>query len=220
MRLTRNKQKLSNGVKITAFFILFLAISGTVILSYGRLTKAAVHNLAISTTVQASLLLDVTAGDTVAFGSLTAGVPIAAPDTGTIASVTTNASNGYTLGVHDGVAASNSALLHTDTTTHITDVTSGDITTPALWGTSTGLGITLYAADTNKEAKWGTGTTYNDANNKYAAVPQAATTAHTVTGEVSGANTSSWAFKIDVPGDQKTGFYSGSVTFTATAVLS
>lgn len=209
-----------NMSKIVTVFLGILIILVMMALLTGKSARAEEHEVDLSTTVQASLSFDIIAGDTVPFGPLTAGVPIAAPDTGTIASVTTNAANGYTLGLSDGVAGSNSALLHTDTTTRITDVTSGDITTPALWGTSTGLGITLYAADTNKEGKWGTGTAYNDANNKYAAIPQAATTAHTVIGEVVGADTSSWAFKIDVPADQKTGSYSGNVTFTATAVLS
>lgn len=200
----------------------FLALIGIFVLVMFKSNeaRAVTHEVSFSTTVQASISLDITAGDTVAFGNLTPGVPIAAPATGTIASVETNAANGYTLGIHDGVAGTDSALLHTDTTTRITDVTSGDITTPVVWGASTGLGITLFAADTNKEAKWGAGTTYDDALNKYAAIPETATTAHTVTGAVVGADTSSWAFKLDTPAGQKTGAYSGSMTFTATAVLS
>lgn len=190
------------------------------ILINNKFTNAATNNVAISTTVQASLSMDITAGDTVAFGPLTAGVPITAPNTGTIVAVTTNASNGYTLGISDGAAGSGSALLHTDTTTRISDVTNGTIATPASWGASTGLGVTLFVADTNKEAKWGAGMTYNDVNNKYAAIPQTDTPVHAVTGLVVGADTSSWAFKLDVPTDQKTGSYTGNMIFTATAVLS
>jgi hypothetical protein len=181
-------------------------------------TQAATHDVSLSTSVQEYLYFDITAGDTVNFGNLTPGNPIAAPATGTIASVTTNAANGYTIGLHDGIAGSDSCLLHTDTTTRIADY-AGTIATPTTW-TGTGLGITLYAADNNKESKWGTGTTYNDVNNKYAGIPQSSTVAHTVTGYHSGADTSSWAFKIDVPNTQKTGSYSGTMTFTATAVLS
>lgn len=209
-------------MKKRVYFLIF----GLLLVAFGagflplKKTKAVDDNVSFSTTVQASISFNITAGDTVAFGDLTPGVPIAAPATGTIASVQTNAANGYTLGVSDGVAASDSALLHTDMSTRITDVTSGTITTPALWGTSTGLGITLYAADTNKEAKWGTGITYDDTNNKYAAIPQNTTTVHTVTGAVVGTDTSSWAFKLDTPASQKTGSYSGDMTFTATAVLS
>lgn len=201
--------------RLAALFILISTFFG-----FTAVVEAATHDVNFSTTVQAALAMDITAGDTVSFGALTAGLPIAAPVGGTITSVTTNAANGYTLGVSDGITGTNSALVHTDTTTRITDVTSGTVGTPALWGSSTGLGITLFAADTNKEAKWGSGTTYNDVNNKYAAIPETATTAHTVTGAVVGANTASWAFKLDVPADQKTGSYSGTMTFTATAVLS
>lgn len=211
------------SIKIIAVFVLLFVVFGVIVLSNSQLTKAATpHNVAVSTEIQASLSFDITAGDTVAFGPLTAGVPIVAPDPGTIASVTTNASNGYTLGVSDGVAGSNSALLHTDTTTRITDVTSGTIGTPVAWGSNTGLGITMFNADTAPEGKWCADvcTAYDDTDNLYAAIPEAATTAHTVTGPVVGADTSSWAFKLDVPADQKTGNYAGNITFTATAVLS
>jgi len=179
--------------------------------------EAAQQNVSLSTTVQEYLSFSITAGGTVAFGNLTPGTPICY-NTGTVASVTTNAANGYTIGLSDSVAGTNSALLHTDTTTRIADY-AGTIDTPTSW-TGTGLGVGLYAADTNKESKWGTGTTVCDANNKYAGIPQNTTTAHTASGYKSGADTSSWSFKVDVPNTQKTGSYSGTVTFTATAVLS
>jgi hypothetical protein len=184
-----------------------------------KITNAAIDTATLSTTVLEYLSFSLTAGDEVTFGNLTPGTAIFAPATGTVGSVSTNAANGYTLGIHDGVAAPNSSMLHTDESTRIPKMTNGTIATPVTWGTNTGVGITLYAADTSKNAKWGTGTTYNDANNKYAAIPEGATTAHTVTGTVSGADTSSWAFGIDVSNSQKTGSYSGDVTFTATAVL-
>jgi len=204
---------------ISAVLVLALMYFGNY--SNSQESEAATDTATLTTTVMEYIGFSLTAGDTVAFGDLTAGTAIQAPTTGTVASVTTNAANGYTLGLHDGVAAANSSMLHTDAATYITDITnSGTIAVPVVWGSATGVGITLYAADTTKEAKWGTGTTYNDANNKYAAIPQAATTAHTVTGVVSGADTSSWAFEIDVPNTQKTGAYSGVVTFTATPVLS
>ena len=181
--------------------------------------EAATDTVTVTTTVQQYISFSITAGDPTAFGNLTPGTPIAAPATGTVASVTTNSANGYTLGLSDGIASTNSALLHTDATTYIADY-AGTIGTPTSW-TGTGLGITLYAADTTPDAKWcaTTCTTYNDADNKYAGIPENATTAHTVTGFHADADTSSWAFKIDVSNSQKTGAYSGTVTFTATAVL-
>lgn len=181
---------------------------------------AQTHGVALSTSVQSYLTFDVTAGDTVGLGSLTPGTPVCGA-TASVASVATNAANGYTIGLSDS-SDTNSALLHTDTSTYIPDMTNGTITTPVVWGTpgtNTGLGVGLWAADTNKELKWGTGTTVCDTNNKYAAIPLAATTAHTVTGAVAGTDTSSWSWKIDVLNTQKTGAYSGTATFTATAVL-
>lgn len=179
---------------------------------------AETHGVALSTSVQSYMSFDVTAGDTVGLGSLTPGTPICSA-TASVASVTTNAANGYTVGLSDG-SDTNSALAQGGT--YIPDMTNGTITTPVVWGTpgtNTGLGVGLWAADTTKEVKWGTGTTVCDANNKYAAIPSAATTAHTVTGVVAGTDTSSWSWKIDVLNTQKTGSYSGSATFTATAVL-
>ena len=187
----------------------FFAVSSVSAVNTGTAT--------LSTTIQQYLALTVDSGGTVAFGSLTPGTPIAAPSGGSVVSVVTNSANGYTVGLSDG-SDTNSSMLHTDTTTYVADY-AGTIATPTSW-TGTGVGVTLFAADTNKEAAWGTGTTYSDSNNKYAGVPSAATTGHTVTGFHASADTSSWAFKIDVPNTQKTGVYSGDVTFTATAVLS
>jgi len=176
--------------------------------------KAA--DVTLSTTVQSYISLSISSGSTIAFGNLTPGTPICAGST--VASVTTNATNGYTVGLSDGAVGTGSALLHTDMTTRIADY-AGTIADPTLW-TGTGLGISCYAADTSKEAAWGTGTTLCDANNEYAGVPETATTAHTVTGYHELVDTSSWSWEIDVPNSQKIGAYSGNVTFTATAVLS
>ena len=200
------------------FFYNFILIS--LIFSFQikpQFVQAATDTANLSTSIQDYLSFSITAGDTVTFGNLTPSTPICFA-TGTVASVETNAANGYTLGLSDSVVGSDSCLLQqVDLTTRIADY-AGTITTPTIWA-GTGLGIGLYAADTNKDVKWGTGTTVCDANNKYAGIPQNATTAHTVTGYHFGADTSSWSFKIDAPASQKTGSYSGTVTFTATAVL-
>lgn len=196
---------------------LFVSVMMWSLNSFDNKVQAATDDVTLSTTVQEYLTFSLTAGDTVSFGNLTPGTPICY-DTGTVGSVTTNSSNGYTIGVSDAKTSTNSALLHTDTTTYIADY-AGTIATPTTWN-GTGLGVSLYAADTNKEVAWGTGTTVCDANNKYAGVPENATTAHTVTGFHASADTSSWSFKVDVPNTQKTGAYSGTATFTATAVLS
>lgn len=172
----------------------------------------------LSTDVQTSIAMNLSA-NTYPFGNLTAGTPRQG-SSGIDADVTTNAANGYTLGASDNVAGNDSALLHTDLVTRIADA-SATIAAPAVWvtGVTKGLGITVFAADTAKEAKWGTGMTYDDALNAYAGVPQAATTVHTSAGYKAGADTTSVAFIVDVDADQKTGTYSGDVTLTATAVL-
>jgi len=200
-------------------FIPVLILVGLIAFYY--LESSAVDDtdtVTLSTIVQTSIAIGLSSG-TYAFGNLTAGSPLKG-SAGIDVDVMTNASNGYALGIHDGVSGSNSALLHTDTTTRIAD-TAFTIASPDLWvsGTTKGLGMTVFSADTSKEAKWGTGTTYNDTNNKYAAVPQAATTIHTSTGYKTGSDTTSIAFVVDVEADQKSGAYSGDVTFTATAVL-
>lgn len=206
--------------KIIISLLLIVFAAGFFVLA--KSAKAETDNVTFTANALASLALDITAGNSFDFGDLTFDTPVTAPAGGTIVSVTTNATNGYTLGVHDG-SNTNSGLLNVaDGTTYIPDMTNGTVGTPVAWGANTGLGITMWDADTTPEGKWcaGTCTSYNDADNKYAAIPAAATTAHTVTGTVVGADTSSWAYTVETTSGQKTGAYSGTMTFTATAVLS
>ena len=151
--------------------------------------------------------------DTIAFGNLLPGSVITGT---TITTVTTNYPNGYSLSASDNVAGTNSALLHTDTTTRIADY-AGTIAVPTSW-TDTGLGICVYSA-TDKNGKWGTGTTETSALNKYAGVPQNATEIHPKTGAPTSSDESKIGYKLVVPNTQKTGAYSGNITYTATGVL-
>lgn len=180
---------------------------------------ATTGNVSLSGTVLEYIALTFTSGSAIVFGNITPGTD-ACNGSGTVASVITNAANGYTIGLSDG-SATNSAMRHTDTTTYITDMI-GTFTTPTAWatGSTTGVGVTLFAADTTKETKWGTGTTACVYENKWAGVPLAATTGHTVTGYRAGADTTSWGWKVNVPNTQKTGMYTGNVLFTSAAVLS
>ena len=197
---------------------LFIAVCAVTFYYLKSEAQFDAHNITLSTDVQTAIAMSVSS-NTYAFGNLTSGTPKRG-SAGIDADVTTNASNGYTLGISDGVAGGNSCLLHTDTTTRIIDYVS-TIALPTLWnsGTDRGLGATVYAADTTKEVKWGAGTAYDDVLNKYAGVPQTATTIHTSAGFKTGADTTSVAFIVDVAADQKSGVYSGDVTLTATAVL-
>ena len=212
-------KKLLLFLPLMAGFLAFVMMN---FLGYGpsKESQAATDTVTVTATVLAYINIAITAGDTVAFGDLTPGTE-ECYDTGTVATVSTNAANGYTLGLHDG-SATDSPMTHTDTTTKIPDTdNTGTIAAPAAYGAANiGLGIGLYAADTTKEVPWGTGTTVCDTNNKYAVVPATATTAHTAAGAPKTNDTSSWSFKLDVANTQKTGAYSGNVTFTATEVLS
>lgn len=151
--------------------------------------------------------------NTLAFGSLLPGSVITGSSVGT---VTTNYPNGYSLSVRDEVADPYSVLLHSDSITRIDDY-AGTIATPTLWS-GTGLGICVFSA-TGKDNKWGTGTTSGDLNNKYAGVPQNSAIIHSKTGSPSSNDQTSIGYKLVVPNTQKTGNYSGVLTYTATGVL-
>lgn len=201
---------------VTIFMSLFFGMQ-----SFFKAPKAQAveHDVTMTTSVLAYITLDISGPteDTVAFGNLTPLTPKCYA-TGTVATVTTNATNGYTLGVDDNTAAPDSSMVQDGV--YIPKMTNGTIAVPVVWGANTGVGIGLYAADTTKEEAWGTGTTVCDTNNKYAAIPEAATTAHTAAGGPKTADTSSWSYSLNVANTQKAGAYSGTMTFTATAVLS
>lgn len=140
------------------------------------------------------------------FGTIISGIPSRC-ENGFILSVKTNSAYGYALGVHDGVAGSNSAMVHTDLTTYIPDY-SATINSPDFFnpGTDVGVGITVYSADTNKEIKWGEGSSYNDLDNKYAGIPELMQTVHTSPNYKSDFDNTGLAFIMDVSSDQKKWF--------------
>jgi hypothetical protein len=162
-------------------------------------------------------------GALIDFGNITAGTPKCGQNpAGTVAGVTTSSANGYSLAINDGIAGADSAMLHSDGSTRIPDMNSGSIAVPVLWitGTHVGLGVTLFAADSNKEAAWGTGNSACDIEgNKYGGIPQNATTGHTASGYHTGADTSSWGWRVDASAIQKTGVYNGNVIFTSAALI-
>jgi len=151
---------------------------------------------------------------TLSFGSLIPGNVLTGTTT---VSITTNYGNGYSLSVSDAIAGSDSTLLHQgDLSTRVADY-SGSIAVPTTWS-GTGLGICLYTA-TDKESKWGGGTTESDLNNKYAGVPENATVMHAKTGSPTNSDANYVGYKLVVPNNQKTGSYSGDITYTATGTL-
>lgn len=180
--------------------------------------KCLAANVNVSADVSTNLNMSFSTA-TISFGPLIPGTP-AKGSNGIDIDVTTSAADGYNLSINDGVVSNGSALLHTDTTTRILDFSHG-IASPDFWtsGVSTGLGFTTYYADTSKEGKWGTGTTYNDSNNKYAGIPQDSTIFHASSGYKAGSDRTSITFILDVPNDQKTGSYDGNITVSATAII-
>ncbi|MCL5407698.1 MAG: hypothetical protein M1429_04340 [Patescibacteria group bacterium] len=185
-----------------------------------RAQAASTGNVLLTGTVLQYITLAFSSGSTISFGNITPGTPKCG-DVTSQADVTTNASGGYNLAVSDSIAGTNSAMVHSDGTTYIPDMNSGTIATPVVWVTGTHLGVgTNMFSGTQKEAAWGTGTTACDVlYDKWAAVPQNATTGHTVTGYHASADSSFWSWRIDVANTQKTGIYSGNVLFTSAAVL-
>ncbi|MCL5407699.1 MAG: hypothetical protein M1429_04345 [Patescibacteria group bacterium] len=184
-----------------------------------RAQAASTGNVLLTGTVLQYINLFIS-NSTINFSNITPGTPKCG-DTFAYPQVTTNASGGYNLALSDG-SATNSAMVHSDGVTYIPDMNSGTIATPVVWvtGTHLGVGVSMYAADSQKEAAWGTGTTACDVlYDKWAAVPQNATTGHTVTGYHASADGSNWSWRIDVANTQKTGIYSGNVLFTSAAVL-
>jgi hypothetical protein len=183
--------------------------------------KAAEDSAGINflTNVLESISLSVSSAS-LDFGNLSAGTP-ARGNGGVTAGVRTNSGFGYSLSINDNNSGNKSALRHSDAVTYISDFLDGTITTPALWssGSSVGFGFSVFAADTGKEAKWGTGTTYSDANNKYAGIPQNATVFHNSSGFKNGLDNTSLAFVVDVLADQKSGAYSGVATLTAVSLF-
>jgi hypothetical protein len=180
--------------------------------------QSGLNTINLSTNVATSLAISIDSTG-YGFGDLVANIPEKG-SAGVGFGVVTNSPNGDALSAHDGIPGSGSALLHTDLTTRIVDF-YGSVVDPQPWidGKSRGLGVTVFSADTSKEAKWGTGTTYNDTNNKYVGVPEFASTIHVSTGYKTGNDTTDIAFAVDVDSDQKPGVYSGPVTITVVAVL-
>lgn len=182
--------------------------------------SVATTGVTLTTTVlDYGISISITSGATIAFGNLTPGTPICNPFGSTFA-ITTNASNGYTIGLSDG-SDTNSSMAFS--TYYIPDATSGTLATPVTWQTGNsafqGLGVSNWSDVTTKEVKWGAGTTVCDAANKYTFVPSATAAFHTVTGYRAAADNSLFSWKIDAPTTQITGAYSGIVTATATSVV-
>lgn len=135
-------------------------------------------------------------------GTLIPGTPVTGE---TVVSVTTDSWNGYQLEV-----SKDHPMRHTDTVTEIADH-NGTIATPLLWQSPDNLGFGFSViGGTNVDPKWG-----SSPNFKYAAFPGSATTAHIKEDYKSATDDTTFGYKADAPGSQKSGAYSCTVTYTA-----
>lgn len=197
------------------FFIIILT---TLFAHFGNqnLASAATTNLSADVSEGISLSLS---GSDYEFGYVTPGFPEKGTS-GIVATVITSSANGYDLGIADETAGTDSSMLNEDGLTRIIDFASL-INAPEIWdsGVSKGLGFTVFSADTDKEVKWGTGTTYDDVFNQYAGIPQFSDTIHQSPDYKEGEDHTGLSFILDVTNDQKSGVYYGNVVMTATARL-
>jgi hypothetical protein len=176
----------------------------------------------ITTDVQDVLSMECAHDDTandhiVEFGNLTPGTPITATTTCT---VTTNSDNGYNLAVKRNDADS-TMQRDSDATADLPDAPTWDPTNSGnaqTWSFNDAhLAFTVYDSTATKDTTWwGTGTAQNDANNKYAGFPATFTDImrHAAYNET--ATKTQIGYKIDAPTTQKSGTYTGEITYQVT----
>lgn len=201
------------------FFTITLLFFTAIFLNYFQgQAISSTANVSLSAEVMASLAIMVDPAS-LSFGTLIAG-NVSYSTGGVDIIVGTNSANGYQLAISDSQLDGDSSMLNQgDMSTLIGDYTALISNPQAYAPGDKGLGFTLYGADTNKEAKWGTGGTFNSINNNYAGIPQNATVFHSSPGYKDINDHSYMGFLLDVPGTQKTGVYSGDIVITATTVL-
>jgi len=181
-------------------------------------------NVNLVTSVNEYLNLTISSGGSINLGSINADIP-ACNVSGTVLVVATNAANGYKITPTDG-SDTNSVLKHTDNITYIPDF-SASIGSPASWvtGSTKGLGVTLWSG-AQREAAWSVGGVPLDAcapvSTKWAGVPadDIMVSGHAVTGYLATPDSTYWGWKLEISNVQKSGEYTGLVTFTVIPVLS
>lgn len=170
----------------------------------------------LQTDVQEILSLD--CGADVDLGALTPGTPVTGE---TICGAITNANGGYTLAVKRDNATGATMKKDTDAQVIIADKAAWTPGTPnsAVYS-GTGLGFTVFVSDSTKNTTWwGTGSNAIDTGglNKYAGFDTAQTDIMVHTVFTSGlVEHTSIGYKLDVPSTQKSGAYSGSITYQVT----
>ena len=169
----------------------------------------------LQTDVQEVITLDCGSA-TVNLGNLTPGTPVTGSS---VCTATTNANGGYNLAVRKDDATDTTMDKNTEAAVNIADLTAWDPTdlgNAAVWS-GTGLGFTVFESTATKNTDWwGTGSTVTDAANKYAGFNAAQTDIMRHTAYADLATTTTIGYKLDVPSTQKSGAYSGAITYQAT----
>jgi hypothetical protein len=183
--------------------------------------SSATDGVTLQTDVQEVITLDCGLA-TVNLGNLTPGTPV----TGTSACrAETNANGGYNLAVRRDDATETTMDKDSEPTVNIADLTAWDPAATAgagnaiVWDedNTVGLGFTVFASEATKNTTWwGTGANVTDAANKYAGFAPAQTDIMRHTAYVGTPTTTSVGYKLDVPSTQKSGIYSGAITYQAT----
>ena len=175
--------------------------------------SAGTHNTSIA--VQSMLTMSCTP-TTVNFGMMNPGTPQTAQGSCT---VTTNATNGYTLSVQR-VDVTATMALSTNAAISIPDRVAWDNNVPnaTVWQTGDAhLGFTVISSTANKNTTWwGNGTTAADHNNLYAGFPLYAKPIMSTAQYHDTATETVIGYKVDVTSAQSSGLYQGTVTYQAT----
>lgn len=165
----------------------------------------------ITVTVTESISLS--CDDTLALGSLTAGTAVSNHIT---CSTTTNAANGYELGVMRDDATTTLDLI-ADGSVNISDKTAWNGSNGATWS-GTGLGFRVMQTGTTSglynSTYWGSDD--NIANALYAGFPTSNTLIAELTSYSATATDVEVEARLDVAGTQAAGAYDGTITFQAT----
>ncbi len=172
-----------------------------------------------SQTLTATVLQTITltlGTSTVPLGSLTPGAPVFATTSLTIAS---NSSAGVTLAVNRNSVTS--TLVHSDTTTTFPDATAwngSNSTTTNLVGANLHFKVAQTGTDAGLYSStfWGPNDTDGASNAKYAGFPSASQTIASNASYVASNQTIVSRYRMDAPATQKSGSYSGGITYTAT----
>jgi len=211
----KEKINIKRKTKLPLLISTFLVAMFFVFQAMESQSATETDSVTLSTTV--AEIISMNCGSDINLGTLTPGTPVPTTDQHTTCTVTTNANGGYNLQVKRDDADTTMDKTN-DATVNITDKTAWDPTGSgnAAVYSDTGLGFSVYASTATKNTTWwGTGSTYDDANNKYAGFPTAQTNIMQHTSYSSESTTTSIAYRLDVPSTQRSGAYDGSITYQA-----